>query len=257
MSTTGSLSTLEQAKAKFERIITERGLLDAEVSVSVSALTPREAIGEPTRQDFPIIEGKEQVIEASIAGARGHAFTDSPRSFSGTLREVLALGLSSNQNRAVFVAVLNAVLRSIGIIETSVHCRDDDPEKCAEEIAAHIRDKWGRVKVGLIGLNPAIAEALVRTFGVDNIRITDLNRKNVQAVKFGVTIWDGRTRTEELIRRSDVVLVTGTTLVNETFDRIWSCIRACGKDCLVYGVTAAGVCELIGCVRICPYGRRE
>ncbi|MBN2563918.1 MAG: hypothetical protein JXQ75_23635 [Phycisphaerae bacterium] len=252
-----SHSILEGAKIKLRQVASQNGLLDTEVSVLVTPLSAEEAIGQPTRRDFPIIEGKERVIEAKLSGVRGHAFTDSPRDFGGTLRDVLALPLSSNQNRAIFIAVLNVVLRSLDIIQTSVHCRDDDPEKCAKDVASHIREKWGQVGVGLVGLNPAIAEALVGTFGAENVRITDLNASNVQAVKFGVTIWDGRTRTEELVRQSSVVVVTGTTLVNGTFDGILGWVRDYGKDYLVYGVTAAGVCELMGLDRICPYGRSD
>jgi hypothetical protein len=49
--------------------------------------------------------------------------------------------------------------------------------------------------------------------------------------------------------------VTGTTLVNGTFGNIWDWIQRHGKDYLIYGVTAAGVCELMGWNRICPYSR--
>ena len=255
MTAAKSPSVLENAKAKFTEIVTEQGLFDAEVSVSVSALTAEQAIGRPTRRDFPIIEGKERLVEATITGAKGHAFTDTPRDFSGMLRDVLALPLSSNQNRAVFVAALNAALRSLGILDTSVHCKDDDPERCAREMADYVRDRWGEAAVGLIGLNPAIAEALAGTFGADNVRITDLNPKNVRAARFGVTVWDGRTQTEELARRSGIVIVTGTALVNGTFDDIWDWIQSYGKDYLIYGVTAAGVCELMNLNRMCPYSR--
>ncbi|MFH1418183.1 MAG: DUF364 domain-containing protein [Planctomycetota bacterium] len=249
--------TLEAVRIKFEQIVGEKGLLDAGVAVSVSALTAEQAIGRPTRRDYPIVEGKERLVEAMVNDAKGHAFTDSPCDFSGTLRDVIALPLLSNQNRAVFIAVLNATLRSLGMLEASLHCRDDDPEKCAKELAGYVHRKWGRTTAGLIGLNPAIAEALVGVLGSGNVRITDLNRKNVGAVKFGVTIWNGKTRTEELIRQSQVVVVTGTTLVNDTFDSIWDGIQGNSKDYLIYGVTAAGVCTLMGWDRICPYCRSE
>ncbi len=165
------------------------------------------------------------------------------------------LTLSSNRNLAVFIAVLNAAMHSLGMLETSLHCRDDDPEKGAKGMADYVRDRWGQFRVGLIGLNPAIAEALVIALGTDNVRITDLNPKNVRAAKFGLTIGDGGTQTEELIRWSYMVVVTGTTLVNDTFDNIWNCIRCYGRDYLIYGVTAAGVCELMGWNRLCPYSR--
>ncbi len=257
MNAANSPQVLETVRVKFARIVEDENLSDAGVAVSVSALTPEQAIGHPTRQDFPIVEGKERVVEALVNDAKGHAFTDSPCSFGGTLRDVMALPFSSNQNRAVFIAGLNATLRSLGMLEASLHCRDGDPEECAKELADLVHAKWGKAATGLIGLNPAIAEALVGTLGPQNVRITDLNQKNVGAVKFGVTIWDGRSQTEDLIRQSHVLIITGTTLVNGTFDTIWNWIQKHNKDYLIYGVTAAGVCALMGWDRICPYCRSE
>ena len=98
MNMPGSQRTLDAVKAKLAQIIEEEGLLDAGVEVSVSALTPEQAIGRPVRGDFPIVEGREHLVEAVVNGARGHAFTDSPSDFDGTLRDVMALPLSSNQN---------------------------------------------------------------------------------------------------------------------------------------------------------------
>jgi hypothetical protein len=250
-----SPTILEESKGKFEEIMNEKRLLDVHVSVTVRPLTPEEAIGNPLRRDYPIIEGKERVIEADVLGAKGHAFTDSPRNFFGTMREVLELPLTTNQNRSVFIAVMNAMLRHLEKIGGTVHCKDEDPEKCAKEIAAFVKEKRGGVRVGLIGLNPAIAEALTSAFGEKNMMISDLNRDNIGKKKFGVTVVDGRTDTDTLIERSDFVVVTGTTIVNGTFDAIMRTIEKFGKDYLVYGVTGSGVCHLQGLNRMCPYGR--
>ena len=59
--------------------------------------------------------------------------------------------------------------------------------------------------------------------------------------------------TEELIKQSNVILITGTTLVNGTFDHIMHCIQNFRKDYLIYGVTGAGICKLMGLNSICPY----
>ncbi|UCF04047.1 MAG: hypothetical protein JSV33_08815 [bacterium] len=255
MMNAASPTVIEESKHKFEEILNAKRLLDVHVSVTVRPLTPEEAIGSPQRQDFPIIEGKERVIEADVLGAKGHAFTDSPRNFSGTMRDVLELPLTTNQNRGVFIAVLNAMLRHLEEIEGTVHCKNEDPEKCAKEIAGFVWEKRSGVKVGLIGLNPAIAEALISTFGEENVTVSDLNRDNVGKKKYGVTIVDGRDETDTLIERSDFVVITGTTLVNGTFDAIMQAIGKLGKDYLVYGVTGSGVCHLQGLNRMCPYGR--
>jgi len=246
---------LESARIKFKEIVEQRGLSDVAVSVVVRPLTAEEAIGKPGRRDFPIIEGKERVIEAEVLGAKGHAFTDSPADFTGRLADILNLPLKMSRDRAIYVAALNAVLGHLGLAEKTVHCKDEEPEKCGPEIASYVLNKFGKIKVGLVGLNPAIAEALIETFGQSNVKITDLNKQNIGSEKHGVQIWDGKEMFQDLVKQSDVVIITGTTLVNGTFDSIMDCIRNYGKDYLIYGVTPAGVCKLMGLNRICPYGR--
>ena len=233
-------SVLENSKIKLAEIVTKNKLLDAHVSVLVKTLTPEEAIGEPGRRDFPIILGKERVLEADLLGARAHAFTDSPGEFMGNLRAVFNLPLTSNRERSIYVATLNAVLKYLNLIEKTIHCRDEDPERCGKEIASQLLGRYGKTKVGLIGLNPALAENLIETFGVENVRITDLNKQNINSFKYGVKIWDGNKMTEELIKQSNVILITGTTLANGTFDHIMHCIQNFRKDYLIYGVTGAG-----------------
>jgi uncharacterized protein (DUF4213/DUF364 family) len=246
---------LEQVRTRFRQIVEQQHLLDLRVSVLARALTPKEAIGTPGRRDFPIVLGREQVVEARVFGARGHAFTDSRREFVGCLEDVLNLELATNQDRAIFAATLNAVLRHLGMVGATVHCRDDDPERCAQEIAKSIFEEHGEVKVGLIGLNPAIAERLIDRFGGAHVYISDLNADNVGTYPFGVEVWDGHERTEDLIDASDVILVTGTTIVNGTLGGILGQVRYQRKPHLLYGVTAAGVSALMGIQRTCPCGR--
>ncbi len=246
---------LEQTRVQARKIAEKEHLLDVAVTVLAKPLTPEEAIGKPGRRDFPILIGKERVIEATLLGSVGHAYTDSPQEHLGTLKEILNLELNTNQNRAIYVATLNALLGSLKMVDKTVHCKDDEPEECALEIADTVLKKYGRTDVGLIGLNPAIAERLVDTFGPDHVRITDLAEDNIGQHRFGVEIWDGNKRTEDLIEASDVVIFTGTTLINDTFGQIWDLIQTQGKNYLTYGVTAAGVSRLLGFERICPCGR--
>jgi len=250
-------STLQQTRSRFKEIVRENHLLDTDVYVSTKQLSAEEAIGTTERRDFPIIIGKEHVIEANVLGAKGHAYTDSPRVYTGVLRNVLKLSLTTNQDRAIYAATLNAVLNHLDIVTTTVHCKDEDPEKCAIDIAKFILDKYGPIKVGLIGLNPAIAERLVDTFGNDHVRITDLYEANIGVVRFNVEIWDGSNRTEELVQFADLVLLTGTTLLNNSFDTILNLVKTNEKKYLVYGVTTAGVSDLTEIPRICPYGRAD
>jgi len=257
MNKINNITILKNSRTKIAEIIAKNRLYDVEVSVLVKTLTPKEAIGEPGRRDFPIIIGREKVIEAKFFDARAHAFTDSPGEFVGKLKRILDFPLTSNSERAIYIAALNAVLKYLNIIDKTIHCRDNDPEMCAKEIASHIFKERGKIKVGLIGLNPAIAEILIETFGVENVKITDLDKQNIDSLKYGVIIWDGNVMTEELIRKSEVVILTGTVFVNGTFDFIMKCIQNYEKDYIIYGVTGAGICRLEGLKRICPFGRNE
>lgn len=246
---------IEKARELLSKIIVQNDLLDEDVVVSVKPLSPQEAIGNPERKDLPIVAGKERVIEANFRGSLAHAFTDSPENFHGKLKEVISLELDSNKKRAVFVATLNAILKYLGIIKSTIHCRDQEPDKCGREIAKELKKNSKIKTVGLIGFNPSILDALVQTFGKENVRVTDLNKENVGTEKYGVPVWDGIVMLQRLVSDVDIVLVTGTTFVNGTFDNIFSQICNFGKRYMVYGVTASGICELLNLPRICPYGR--
>lgn len=248
-------NTLEYAKNKFKEIAEKHHLLSSEVAILVKTLAPEEAIGTPGRRDFPIVTGKERVVEADFQGAKAHAFTDSPKEFIGRLEEIITMSLAGNGERAILIAAMNAALKHLGIIETTLHCKNEEPEQCAREIAAYIKETLKADKVGLIGLNPAILETLSVAFKPENVKITDLNPQNIGTAKYGVNVWDGKSMTDRLVQESDVVLLTGTTFVNGTFDGILNSIHKHKKDYLIYGVTCTGICKLTGLKRICPYGR--
>ncbi len=255
MTSNSSSSLLRATREPFREIAEEAGLTDTRVAVVATPLTPEEAIGTPGRRDYPILLGKERVVESRVLGSRGQAFTDSAQEFVGSVADVIALELTTSQQRAIYVATLNAVFAHLGRADATVHCRHDEPEECGLQIALQLYDRYGAANVGLIGLNPAIAQHLTTVFGPDQVRITDLNPDNVGKTRFGVGVWDGATQVNELIDESDVVLVTGTTLINGTFDAIYQRCRDQGRDCLVFGVTAAAVAALVRFERICPCGR--
>ena len=217
----GLKPVLEEAKEKFQRAVASHYLGGEAVEVAIGTLSVEQAIGSPARQDFPLMEGREVMIEAQFKGGAGQAFTDRPHDFVGSLNDVLGLSLGLRDNRAIFVATVNAVMAYLGMVTGVRHCRDEEPEECGSQIAQHILIKSGRVKVGLIGLQPAIMESLVFTFGRDNVRCTDLNPKNIGSSKRGVEIWDGQTETKRLIRWCDLLLVTSSAIVNNTFDRLF------------------------------------
>jgi len=222
--------------------------------VEVTPLTPEEAIGDAP-EDFVIQKGKEQLIEARIADARGQAFTDHPSAWRGTLAEALDLDLSDMPKRAIFTAVLNAALRAADLAAGTVHCRDEDPVRCGPIIATEIERRYRPSRIGLIGLQPAILAGLVERFGAPSVRVVDRNPDNVGTTKCEVLIEDGDTELDRLVDWCDMGLATGSSVVNGTADAIADKFTAAGKPVVFYGNTIAGVAALLGLERLCPSGR--
>jgi len=243
---------LEKARPLLADRLRAAGLADALVEVRVGVLSPEEAIGRPLRTDFPLLKGKEVIVEARLAGARGQAFTGAPCEFRGAVREVLKMDLSDARQRSVFGAVLNAVWRHGGLADRTVHCHDEEPEECARELAAEVK-RLGPGRVGLVGLQPAFLDALVRAMGTDGVRTVDLDPDNVGEIRYGVRVEDAGA-TEEVIDWADLVLVTGSSVVNGSFTRIGGWLARRRRRFLVYGISAAAVCEIFGLPRFCHRG---
>jgi len=245
---------LEQARALLrERLGHHR--TDLELPVQVRPLHPDEAIGKDADPSFVIKKGKERVIEATFQGHRGQAFTDRPGSWSGTLGEMLALALDQISNRAVFVAGLNAVLSALEQLPGTIHCKDEDPSRCGPEVVRILHESFGDVRVGLVGLQPAILKALVEWLGTDAVRVVDLNSDNVGEKRSGVLVWDGGKDLSRLVAECDVGLATGSSVVNGTLDEILEVFQRAKKPIILFGNTISGVASLLGLERLCPFGR--
>lgn len=231
---------------KFRKLAQENQLLEKEVSISCRALSPKEAIGETKRKDFPILEGKEVMIQAEFEGGVGQAFTSAPAAFNGTLKEILALDIAGNDyDRSIFIAAMNAVMRKLGLCDRSIHCRDNGPEECAEKIADTLMKTYGKVRIAQVGYQPALFERLAGKF---ELRLLDLDPKRIGTIQHGVKILDGiRDYEETILNWAELILCTGSALANGTI------VDYIGLDTetLFYGTTAAGAAALLGLKRIC------
>lgn len=90
-----------------------------------------------------------------------------------------------------------------------------------------------------------MVEALATYF---QIRVTDLDPNNIGQQKWGVLIEDV-TNTKEIISWADLILATGTTVVNDTLTPL-----LIKKPIIFYGVTIAGVAYLKGYEQYCYCG---
>ncbi len=219
-------------------------LLGERVSIHGKVLSAEEAIGKPQRQDFPLMKGKEKLLQAEFKGSLGQAFTDSPASFEGTLHEFLEMPLETNFQKAAFTAVLNAVMCYLGLVEGTIHCKDDEPNECAQKLVEYLRKKFDRSRIALIGFQPALLDFCRREFPV---RVADLNPDNIGKEKYGVLIEDAELKTRELVEWCDLLLVTGSTLANGTIDKF----LGLDKQVIFYGTTIAGAAKVLGLERFC------
>lgn len=248
------MDVLHQAQQRLTELCNEAGI-DPALPLTVRSLTPDEAIGAEARDEFVIKKGREKVIEAEFDGAAGQAFTDHPGNWQGSLEELLRLDLTATSRRAVFTAGLNAVLRRLGRATGTIHCRNDEPTRCGEEMTGLLYERFGVAQFGLIGLQPAILQAAGDGFGTARIRVLDLNADNIGQQRAGVTVWDGEKDLQRLVDWCDVGVATGSSVVNGSINDLLARFEKAGKPLVFFGNTISGVASLLDLQQLCPFGR--
>lgn len=186
------------------------------------------------------------MLQAEHNGSFGQAFTDSPSFFRGSLEEILSMDIDSDPHaRGLLISALNAVMRNVGLIENTIHCKNGEPESCAEKFAEYIKENYNNPKIALIGYQPAILEALSKEF---DLRVLDLNPDNVGEIRYNVLVENGIRDYEEVVLNwADLVLCTGSTLCNGSIVNFIDI----GKEVIFFGTTLAGAAKLLGLKRLC------
>ncbi len=236
-------------KNHFQRLLQEHHLHSEDISITTKALTPEESIGQPKRRDFPLLTGKEVMMEANFRGSLGQAFTLSRAIFNGTLQEVSELDLTDNYNKAIFISSLNALMKYLGLIDRTVHCRNEEPEECACLLAQELESIAPNKKIVMIGYQPAIFEALTKKHM--SLRLLELNPDLIGQTKHGVTIESGLADFADCVRWGDLFLVTGSTLANGSIVNFLNL----QQPVYFYGNTIAGTAKLLDLKRFCYMAR--
>lgn len=230
---------------RFMKIVKDNNLLDERIRVEGTTLSPIGAIGNTEKKDFPIIKGKEKLIEVTFKGVKGQSFTDMPSIFIGTLKEIIELPLDNNFNRAIYIATLNAVCRYLKLTDNTIHCKNNGPEKCSEELVSYLESRFGKPKVALIGYQPSMLDKLRKNF---KVRVVDLDENNIGTVKYDTLVEDGDKDTKDLIEWCDVIIATGSTIANNTI----TSLLIDDKPTIFFGTTLAGAAVIMGLERFCP-----
>ena len=236
-----------ELKDRFSHLVRENNIDTDAILIKTRAMTVEEAIGITERKDFPIKTGNDVMIEADYLGEKGQAFTDAPVAFKGNLDDVCRLDIQSNPyDRGIFIAALNAVMKKLGLIECSVHCRNEGPEKCSFDALDYLVATYGKdIRIGQIGYQPAMFERLSAVY---EMRICDLDPQNVGKVKNGVTVESGSDETRDSICTwADLVLCTGSTVCNGSIVGF----LPYREKTLFYGTTLAGTAALMNLKRLC------
>lgn len=235
----------EKLSDGFKKIVAEGGIESDTIHIVSRALSPEEAIGITERKDYPILTGREIMLQAEYMGAKGQAFTDAPSVFHGTLAEVLALDLEEDAHaRGLFIASMNAVMKKLGMIENTVHCRGEEVETCAKEMKDVLHARYGNPKILLVGYQPALLDVLSKAF---DLRVLDLDPENIGQVRYGVRVEDGVKDFTDATNWADLILCTGSTLSNGTI----ADYTGIGKEVVFFGTTVSGAANILGLKRLC------
>jgi len=238
-------TTYDIIREEFIKITKDNNLELEDVVIQAVPLSSEEAIGNPEDKDYPLITGRERLMQAEFRECFGQAFTDMYGNFSGQLSDVVNMDLNNNFRRAIFISSLNAVMRYLGLVDKTGHCRDNEPRQCSYELVKYIEENYGHPKIAMVGLQPRMVEALSPKF---ELKVTDLDQDNIGNEKFGVMI-QGPDETTENFEWCDIALVTGTTVANDTIDQF-----RIAKPVVFYGITIAGAAKLLGLNHWCCFG---
>lgn len=234
----------EELRKALGNAIEQNNLSGRNISVRCKALSAHEAIGRPEHTDYPIIKGREVMVEADFQGAKGQAFTDAFEQIDYPVEDLLTIRLNSNRKRATFISGLNAVFRYLKLCDKTIHCKDKEPVECAR----HLSEAVGAFKkVLLIGYQPRFLEALAARY---RTRVVDMDQDNI-GISVGDVVIEAPEMTGNAMQWCDVIFATGSTLTNGTISDFLNQ----DKPVIFYGVTISAAATILNLNTYCYCGR--
>lgn len=207
----------------------------------------------PTAAEGPVRKGREHLVEAVVDGAVGQAWTDQPSEWSGTLGDVLQMPLKAASRRAIVVATLNALSGRLGLTGHNLRCRRGESVACGRELVAQLKRRFeDSARILLVGYQPGLAEALVKAFGPKSVRVLDHDADNIGRTLHGVRIENGDADYSGDVRWCDLMVVTGSSVVNGTLDDLLRHSQDASKPLVFFGNTIAAVAAIADLQRLCP-----
>lgn len=235
-------------KRRFIELLRENEIENETITLNCKALSPEEAIGNTERRDFPIITGKDVMIQAQFRNSFGQAFTEAPCTFEGSLNNILELDIVNDSHaRSLFIAAINAVMCYLGKCSGTVHCRTKGPERCSRDMYSYLRENYPDIeRIALIGYQPALVEMLSKS--EYEVRVLDLDPSNIGNERYGIMVEDGNTAYSDIIHNfAQLILCTGSTVCNGTIVNY----LGLNNDVVFFGTSISGCAELMGLKRVC------
>ncbi|HSQ42602.1 MAG TPA: DUF364 domain-containing protein [Fibrobacteraceae bacterium] len=232
-------------KLRFANLCHDREVLQEPVQVKIDS-TYSEHSGAA-------LAGRSRMI-ATFRGHPGISYTFHPYQFEGTVEELLQMELEGSADRAVFIAGMNAVCGWANPQLRTVHCSDDGSLRCTQRLVKELKEN-GYDCPGLIGFQPSFLKALGKGFGNWNTACVDQSEVD-ESIRRSADIDPlDEEHLKQLISWSDVIVVTGATLVSGTLPDILEWAEMSGIPALFYGTSIAGAADLMGLPRFCPEAR--
>lgn len=244
-----SIQIYQKIQQAFTAILEQSQLSTDKILIQSRGLSPEEAIGTPNRTDYPILTGQEVMLMAEYDGAFGQAFTDAPSDYQGSLTEILSMDIMEDAHaRGLYIASVNTVLRKLGSMEHTVHCKNEEPSECAAEYVGYLRQHYPNTKIALVGYQPFLFQEIAKYSDMP-LRVLDLNPENVGKKRFGILVEHGMDDYESVVGDwADLLLCTSSVFTNGTMDKYVDI----EKEVLFYGITGAGPVQLLNLKRHCP-----
>ena len=233
----------EELRGALGREIRRHNLSEKNITVRTKALSAEEAIGKPDRDDYPIIKGKEVMVEAVFEGVKGQAFTDEYENANYRAEDLLKIELNTKRKIASFISGFNAIFRYLDLCDKTIHCRDAEPKICASNLSRMIASG---TKVLLVGFQPGFIEFLASSY---NVRVADLDHDNIGRIVYGIRI-EPPEMTSEAIRWCDLILATGSTIINGSIIDFLNL----DKPVLFYGVSISATAKVLDLKTYCHCG---
>jgi len=229
-------------KKTLTELVQDNYLESEDVVIRARPLTPDEAIGNPEDRDYPLIAGRERMIQAEFRHTIGQAYTDMYGDYTGKLIDIAQMELKNNFRRAIFISSLNALMRYLDLIDKTIHCKDNEPRECGIALVSYIAAKYGHPRIAMVGFQPRLVESLAKSY---DIKVTDMDNANIDSNKYGVSV-QSPLKTREHLDWCDIAVATGSTVVNNTITDF-----LIDKPVIFYGVTIVGAAKIAGLENYC------